>query len=126
MARVLCDRRRDHPAAAKTRTAAGLELQMEIWEREASLEGLMREAARVAKSRHVSLDLFKWVPLIDTVVAVLSCNGLVLSCHLPRVLPWGRRVSISASRVFVRPFACSVLFATLARTSLSLPPCVYR
>lgn len=42
----------------KPRTASGLELQIEVWDREASFEKVMRMAARAAKMRHRSLDLF--------------------------------------------------------------------
>lgn len=33
---------------------------MEIWEREAAFEELLREAARAAKTRHNSIDLFRY------------------------------------------------------------------
>lgn len=44
----------------KPLAASGMEMQLEIWERESAFEALLREAARTAKRRHHSIDLFRY------------------------------------------------------------------
>jgi hypothetical protein len=76
------------------------ELQLEIWDREKSLENLIHEASRVAKRRHVSIDLFKCVEVRGgRLVCRLAWAGRLGRCPaplsrflcpspLPPPLPW--------------------------------------
>jgi hypothetical protein len=58
-----CSCRKEHRLlskhAMKKLTDSGVELQLEIWEREAAFEDLLQEAARSAKRRTHSIDLFR-------------------------------------------------------------------
>ncbi len=66
---VSLSRRKRSSYGLKPLTNTGQELQVEIWDREAGFESLVHEAARVAKQRHVSIDLFKYGALSSVCIS---------------------------------------------------------